>query len=133
MALLLVAALSLNALVLSPPATSTTVSRTAVPHMNEARAKAAWLAKVDQTWNPKGSKGRRGPARPAAQKRGPRLAMPNLTNVRPARRGNAANIPTRDNPAFKKVYEQQEKAKKQYIGPPVELCTSRKAKGWTTN
>ena len=46
MALLLVAALSLNALVLPTPAHAPT--RAAIPHMNEARAKAAWLARLDQ-------------------------------------------------------------------------------------
>ena len=93
-----------------PGAIVAPVPRSAVV-MNEAAAKAAWLAKQDQSLY--GSAPAGAPPRPYT----PAASPPPMDGAR--------------NPIFASVWKAMEKAKKGYVGKEVEICGERKAKGWT--
>lgn len=124
MSLLLAASLSTSSYVLAGPAMAPT---RATVVMNEAAAKAAWLAKQDsQSWGPPA-----GAARPAASSLATRdpapLAAPSGQPI------NKYGQPAIAGRSVSDVYKAQEKARKSYVGKEVQVCGERYGKGWTTH
>jgi hypothetical protein len=122
---LLVSALALNAFVLMGPAVSPVRTTGAVMIADDAKAKAAWLAKQNApSFGPKDAAKTRDAAPPAgAAGAAVRYAAPP---------GKAYGQPQIAGLTVAQIYKKQAKAKKEYEGKAVERCEDRTGKGWDT-